>query len=1077
MWGVVRYHLGMNIVHSPPKTPADADGSIAGRWWRGTGQDDRIICDLCPRECNMKPGDRGFCFVRKNVDGAMRLTTYGRSTGFCIDPIEKKPLNHFYPGTPVLSFGTAGCNLGCKFCQNWDISRSREVERLSELAMPEMIAAAASKHGCRSVAYTYNDPIIWAEYAIDTAAACRQLGIKSVAVTAGYITPDARPEFFHAMDAANVDLKAFTEDFYHNVTYSHLQPVLDTLRWLKHESDVWFEITNLIIPRANDSADELRQMCEWILEAVGADVPLHFSAFHPDFRMTDRGRTSHETLIRAKEIAEKCGVKFVYLGNVNDVQNQSTWCPGCGQLLIERNWHELGQYRLKADRCGGCNEKIPGYFQQRPGDWGRKRQPIKIGGFAPSNSNSSQLVQLGNVSTQPQQKSVNMTSTVTASPQFTEEQESAIHRAACEIVSATVYNKAPEVSDETVGGTAGETIMGLFVTLKRNGQLRGCCGSVGRPMNLLMALTESSRRTVRDDQRFPPVSPAELPYLSLDVTILFNFETVEQQGADRAAAVEVGRHGIRLALGQKSGLFLPVVAVEQEWDAETFLNQLCRKAGLPNTAWSAKESVLTRFEGRMIERPIDADVLASDPPFAFSYSQQQVESLANFAKSNTLALVQGAVPGCFPVDIADGTVDGIALKLTFGGSEQSAHFSQVQFRNGYPLQTTLLNLTQAAASWVKSNPTVQPFLNAAHVDIVLFKEPAMHGVVDAVDLSGIDCATRAIMVREGQRASWCFCKEGTAEEVLGRVVELACVRTPEAAQVFSVAAMSNNSDLSNTNVPQPQPGLDVRKPAVAGRFYPSATGALDAIVKKCLGEVPAEKQAWPAVMIPHAGLQYSGEIAGSVLKQIEIPETVIVIGPKHTPMGVNWAVAPHSTWKLPNGEMAADPEFARLLADRIDGLQLDSAAHAQEHCIEVELPLLHALAPYAKVVGITIGGGSLKGCITFGQQLALLISEMETPPLLIISSDMNHFATDEENRRLDELALAAMESRDPAVLYETVTGNNISMCGALPAVIVMETLLSLDLLDTTKRCGYATSADVTGDLSRVVGYAGMLLGE
>ena len=1075
--GPVRYYSIMNRVTSPPKTIASADGSIAGGWWRATSEEDRIICDLCPRECNMKPGDRGFCFVRRNDGGEMKLTTYGRSTGFCIDPIEKKPLNHFYPGTPVLSFGTAGCNLGCRFCQNWDISRSREVERLSELAMPDMIAEAARRSSCRSVAYTYNDPIIWAEYAIDTAAACRQLDIKSVAVTAGYITPEARPDFFHAMDAANVDLKAFTEDFYHKVTYSHLQPVLDTLRWLKHESDVWFEITNLIIPQANDSPDELKQMCDWILEAVGADVPLHFSAFHPDFRMTDRGRTPHETLLQAKQIAQTVGVKFVYLGNVNDVQNQSTWCPNCGQILIERDWHELGKYNLKTDRCGKCNYRIPGHFEQQPGDWGRKRQPVKIGGYAESKSIQSQLIQLGNVSTQPQQKSTTMTSAVTTSPQFTEDQESAIHKAACEIVAATVYGRTPELSDPTIAGTASESVMGIFVTLKRGGQLRGCCGSVGRPMNLQMALGESSRRTVTDDQRFPRVSATELPHLSLDVTVLFNFEAVEQQGTDRAGAVEVGKHGVRLAMGPKSGLFLPVVAVEQEWDAETFLNQLCRKAGLPMTAWKDSASELTRFEGRMIERPIDKNVLVNDTPFAFSYTQQQIDALAHFAKSNVQALVQGAVPGCFPSGIADGTVDGIALKLAFSDSDQSAHFSQLQFRNGYPLQTTLLNLTQAAANWVKSNPTVQPLLNRAKADIVLFREPAMHGVVDEVDLSGIDPAQRAIMVREGQRASWCFARDLTVDEVFAKAVELACVGAPDAAQVFSAATMSNASEISNTNVPQPQTGQGIRKPAVAGRFYPSANGALDAIVKKCLGDVPEEKQSWPAVMVPHAGLQYSGSIAAGVLKQIEIPDTVIVIGPKHTPMGVDWAVAPHDGWQLPNGEMASDPELASLLAERIEGLQLDSAAHAQEHCIEVELPLLHALAPETKVVGITIGGGNLKRCITFGQQLALLISEMESRPLLIISSDMNHFATDDENRRLDELALAAMESLDPAALHDTVTTNSISMCGALPAVIVMETLLSLDLLDTIKRCGYSTSADVTGDESRVVGYAGMLLGE
>ncbi|MCA9220039.1 MAG: AmmeMemoRadiSam system radical SAM enzyme, partial [Planctomycetales bacterium] len=360
------------LVTLPPESKLRDDGLLPGGWWHESDEPGRIVCDLCPRECHLKPGDRGFCFVRENVGGEMMLSTYGRSTGFCIDPIEKKPLNHFYPGTAVLSFGTAGCNLGCKFCQNWDISKSREVERLSELATPEMIAEAARRTGCHSVAFTYNDPVIWAEYAIDCARACRAVGVRTVAVSAGYITDVARPTFFHAMDAANIDLKAFTEEFYHKITYSHLQPVLDTLHWLKHESDVWFEITNLVIPDANDDPDELRRMCDWVVEHVGDEVPLHFSAFHPDFRMRDRGPTPHQTLLAARETARRQGVKYVYVGNVDDQRHQSTYCPACGQVVIERNWYELGQYHLQGSRCRHCGHEIAGRFADRPGDWGRK---------------------------------------------------------------------------------------------------------------------------------------------------------------------------------------------------------------------------------------------------------------------------------------------------------------------------------------------------------------------------------------------------------------------------------------------------------------------------------------------------------------------------------------------------------------------------------------------------------------------------------------------------------------------------------------------------------------------------------
>lgn len=367
-----------------------ADGAMLGSWWEPAAEKDRLVCLLCPRQCCLKPGDRGFCFVRENRDGQMVLSTYGKSTGFCIDPIEKKPLNHFYPGTPVLSFGTAGCNLGCKFCQNWDISKSREVARLSAIAEPETIARAAAQTGCRSVAFTYNDPVIWAEYAMDTARACRQAGIKTVAVTAGYIMPEARGEFFEFMDAANVDLKGFTEDFYRTITYSHLQPVLETIAYLKRETAVWFELTNLIIPQANDSPDDLRRMCNWIMQAVGETVPVHFTAFHPDFRMLDRGATDPQTLCMAYEIAKSEGLKYVYVGNVHDPLRQSTFCHHCGGMVIHRVGYHIGGYGIDAQgRCQNCQGVIPGHFAAEAGQWGPRRQPLHIERYAQSERDPS----------------------------------------------------------------------------------------------------------------------------------------------------------------------------------------------------------------------------------------------------------------------------------------------------------------------------------------------------------------------------------------------------------------------------------------------------------------------------------------------------------------------------------------------------------------------------------------------------------------------------------------------------------------------------------------------------------------
>lgn len=361
--------------------PVDAPFTVPGKYFHAV-EDGRLHCDLCPRACVLKDGDRGFCFIRQNIEGQMYLTSYGRSTGFCVDPIEKKPLNHFLPGTSILSFGTAGCNLGCRFCQNWDISKSREIERLSEKATPENIALAAQRLGCRSVAFTYNDPVIWAEYAMDTAKACHELGLKAVAVTAGYITDAARPEFYSVMDAANVDLKAFTEKFYEKVTLSHLEPVLKTLKWLKHESDVWFEITNLVIPEENDSSEEFKAMCDWIVENLGDEVPIHFTAFHPDFKFMHRPSTPPETLLRARAIAVSAGIKYVYVGNVDDTKHQSTYCPNCNEMLIERNWYELGKFRIKDGKCARCKTEIAGWFENKRGNWGRRRLPLSFGGPA-----------------------------------------------------------------------------------------------------------------------------------------------------------------------------------------------------------------------------------------------------------------------------------------------------------------------------------------------------------------------------------------------------------------------------------------------------------------------------------------------------------------------------------------------------------------------------------------------------------------------------------------------------------------------------------------------------------------------
>ncbi|MBI1336845.1 MAG: AmmeMemoRadiSam system radical SAM enzyme [Phycisphaera sp.] len=359
--------------------------SHPARWWRTLEADDlgrpRVECQLCPRFCHIPEGQRGFCFVRANEGGRLVLTTWGRSSGLCIDPIEKKPLNHFLPGSAVLSLGTAGCNLGCKFCQNHEISKSRAVDTIAQQASPDQIVQRAIQTNCKSLAYTYNDPVIWAEYAIDIAKAAREAGLKSVAVTAGYMCDEPRREFYQHMDAANVDLKGFSDKFYRSLTQTSLAPVLETLEYLVNNTRVWVEVTNLIIPGHNDDPDEIARMCDWYVEHLSPDVPLHFTAFHPDFRMMDTPGTSHGLLRLARSLAQRAGIRYVYTGNIRDEAGQSTCCSTCGDIVIGRDGYRITSYRLTGElgnRCASCGAQFPGVFDSsgQPGDWGPRRLPV-----------------------------------------------------------------------------------------------------------------------------------------------------------------------------------------------------------------------------------------------------------------------------------------------------------------------------------------------------------------------------------------------------------------------------------------------------------------------------------------------------------------------------------------------------------------------------------------------------------------------------------------------------------------------------------------------------------------------------
>ncbi|NOZ03136.1 MAG: AmmeMemoRadiSam system radical SAM enzyme [FCB group bacterium] len=341
------------------------NGYCPARWWRPLGNG-KVECYLCPRYCRIPVGSHGFCVVRENHGGKLYSTVYERTTGLAVDPIEKKPLYHFYPGTQILSFGTIGCNLGCKFCQNWHISKVRHQVYLTHECTAESIVWKAREHNCIGIAYTYNEPTIFGEWVMDVARLARERGLKNVLVTNGYVSPNARRELYRDIDAVNVDLKAFTEAFYRKLTLSRLDPVLDTLRWLVHETDVWVEITTLIIPGKNDSERELDGLTKFVARELNPDVPVHFTAFHPDFKMLDHLPTPVETLFRARDIARRNGLNYVYTGNIFTSVGQKTVCRHCGKMVIHRNIYYVQKPNMKGNCCSFCGYRIPGHFGREP---------------------------------------------------------------------------------------------------------------------------------------------------------------------------------------------------------------------------------------------------------------------------------------------------------------------------------------------------------------------------------------------------------------------------------------------------------------------------------------------------------------------------------------------------------------------------------------------------------------------------------------------------------------------------------------------------------------------------------------
>lgn len=1031
----------------------------ATRWWHR--QDHQIVCDLCPRACALHEGQRGFCFVRQNVAGEMVLTTYGRSSGFCVDPIEKKPLNHFLPGTPVLSFGTAGCNLGCKFCQNWSISKAKEFDSLADAAGPEAIARAAKDAGCRSVAFTYNDPVIWAEYAIDTAIACREAGLKTVAVTAGYITPEARPDFYAVMDAANVDLKGFTEDFYQHLTLSHLEPVLDTLRWLKHESNVWFEITNLMIPGANDSLDETAKMCDWIAQNLGPDVPVHFTAFHPDFRMMDVPHTPPETLTRAREQALAAGLRYAYVGNVHDAAGQSTYCPKCKTLLIERDWYRLGTYALNNGRCEGCGTKIPGVFEDEPGDWGPRRQPIRITpaviplNVGPMKTRSKKAESSTGSQEEPLQRAnTNLMEAHAENAALTDAISGKILEYALEATENVLRGQSPPPMETECGQIP---VYGVFVTYRRGRLLRACRGRLGHVAPLGELFADAVIDSVRHDPRFPSVVPEELPYLSIEVSLLSAPREIVGQGDERAADVDVGRHGLIIHHPRGRGLLLPKVASEAGWDAAAFLQAVSRKAGLPMDAWRDEQSRLMKFEATVLEsEPVLRETDAEDG---------NMDALQHLAR-----LAEGVLRGRL-----DSPADLPALLGQFNDGEtgvvlrtRSGHVGSL-FGKKIPFSRLAVSIARNLRQEIGGKND-----NNAEIDTVALLTHPIPLKPDEFPDRYQTLRGAGLVTRHGGKSGLHLADNQQAAEAVPaalRAVGCDLQQWREAPANTQVVAYSVRS----YRRPGPVISSQTRHAARAGQFYPAAPDDMRRAVAGYLNEQPATKSACRAVLLPHAGWMFCGSVIGRTLARVAVPRTVIVIGPKHTPYGENWSVSSADVWELPGISVPVASGIRDRLVQLVPGLAADAEAHRLEHGTEVLVPFLFACNPELKIVPVALGSTSYSQTERFARAISVVIAESLEPILLVISSDMNHFAPEPENRRRDFLGIDAFQTGDPARLFDTATAHDISMCGLMPAVTVLRALHLSHDPPRPELIHYDNSATVSGNFERVVGYAGCVI--
>ena len=799
-------------------------------------EDDRIRCLACGHRCLIGNGLRGICKVRFNEGGQLKVP-FGYVAGLQSDPVEKKPFFHVLPGSDALTFGMLGCDLHCTYCQNWLTSQalrdSAAVAPIRELTAAQLIEVAQRERS-RLVVSSYNEPLITAEWAVAVFEQARAAGLACAFVSNGNATPEALDFLRPWIIAYKIDLKSFTERSYRSLGGT-LENITETIRMV-HERGIWLEVVTLVIPGFNDSDEELRQAARF-LASVSPNIPWHLTAFHQDYKMTDPEPTSSAALMRAAEIGSAEGLRFVYAGNLPGQVGpwENTRCPSCRATLIERFGYLIRSYRLTPEgRCPDCQAEIPGI-------WPRLRDEVRTGndlasyksrlprsvavspGVATHASRSLPLVEPRHVSSlqgAPAMSSVTPPAVAVKShpaqrPDLSAEERQRIAAAVAALLRAAVQGQ-PTNCLEALGNLRERPVAGAFVSIKRGRHLRSCCGMLGQPIPLAQAIATAASRTAREDERFPPLSPTEVDYLDVEVWLLDNLQPVQARGEDRVEAVTVGKHGVQVVRGPSSGLFLPGVAVESNWDTRRFLDQVCVKAGLHPSSWKDDGTALFTFEGDAL-RCQTASVLPSAAVRRTGpCSPEEVSAFATFCLGNLGALLTGRTPSYYFAG-SDGSVNGVVLSVRRPDLKEPLRLSQLSLRHGLPLQSTLFTLVQKAVQLLASERLQPAVLSRIEMDLAFLHDPMMHGTVRDPHLAGLDSRHRTVLVVERNKTALLYNPTRPAQELVAEAASQAGVTDPDTAGVFSLDTLTNGAGVRVVNVPR----------AVRGAGRSSAGGGRD----------------------------------------------------------------------------------------------------------------------------------------------------------------------------------------------------------------------------------------------------------